>query len=363
MRGCAPPGVGEFYDLAAKEIAASLAEAKRVALDRVLAAEKLEDAGQKDTERWKVAATAARQAQVHVERHEARAKAAKRGAGRPQVRRREGRQRLAKLAGRGWVDDAHRAGDDVHPPLVADVSRTDRRRLAFARWIADRANPLTARVAVNHIWLRHFGQAIVPSVFDFGRNGRPPSHPALLDWLAAEFMDRGWSMKHMHRLIVTSHAYRQASTPDGADQPPCDPDNKYLWRMTPRRAGGRGRARQRLLRRRQARPDDGRAGHRPHAGPDVPRRSMYFRHAAEKQMEFLQIFDGAAVTECYQRAEHRAAAGAGPGQQRAVADCSPAPSPLAGQRRRREAFMTARFEHVLSRPPTEEETARVPRRS
>ena len=62
------------------------------------------------------------------------------------------------------------------------------RRLAFAKWLADAENPLTARVAVNHIWLRHFGQAIVPSVFDFGKNGRAPSHPALLDWLAAEFM-------------------------------------------------------------------------------------------------------------------------------------------------------------------------------
>src|SRR5262249_51820913 len=79
---------------------------------------------------------------------------------------------------------------------------------AFARWPADRDNPLTARVAVNHVWLRHFGQALVPTVFDFGRNGRPPSHPGLLDWLAAEFMEGGWSMKALHRLIVTSAAYR-----------------------------------------------------------------------------------------------------------------------------------------------------------
>src|SRR4029077_7567121 len=76
------------------------------------------------------------------------------------------------------------------------------RRLALARWITDTHNPLTARVAMNHIWLRHFGKAIVPSVFDFGRNGQPASHPALLDWLADEFMRNGWSMKAMHRLIV-----------------------------------------------------------------------------------------------------------------------------------------------------------------
>src|SRR5439155_20204919 len=86
------------------------------------------------------------------------------------------------------------------------------RRLALARWIVNRDNPLAARVAMNHIWLRHFGQAIVPSVFDFGQNGRRPTHPALLDWLAAEFTDRHWSMKAMHRLIVASNTYRMAST-------------------------------------------------------------------------------------------------------------------------------------------------------
>src|SRR5439155_18185029 len=77
------------------------------------------------------------------------------------------------------------------------------RRLALADWIADRDNPLTARVAMNHLWLRHFGSALVPSVFDFGRNGQKPTHPALLDWLATEFMQHHWSMKHLHRLMVT----------------------------------------------------------------------------------------------------------------------------------------------------------------
>ncbi|MBL8223469.1 MAG: DUF1553 domain-containing protein, partial [Bryobacterales bacterium] len=86
------------------------------------------------------------------------------------------------------------------------------RRLALARWIASPDNPLTARVAVNHIWMRHFGEPIVPSVFDFGRNGKPPSHPELLDWLATEFMRSGWSMKAIHRLIVTSNTYRMRST-------------------------------------------------------------------------------------------------------------------------------------------------------
>src|SRR5262249_22092988 len=119
------------------------------------------------------------------------------------------------------------------------------RRLALANWIADRDNPLTARVAMNHVWLRHFGSPPVPSVFDFGRNGQKPTHRALLDWLAAEFMNpspqplspgegrgagvRGWSMKHMHRLIVTSAAYRMDVLSDPANAGR-DPDNRYLWR-------------------------------------------------------------------------------------------------------------------------------------
>src|SRR5207244_1927121 len=120
-----------------------------------------------------------------------------------------------------------------HRSLSSYPPTSTGRRLAFARWLTDTDNPLTARVAMNHVWLRHFGQAIVPSVFDFGRNGRPPSHPALLDWLAAEFMERGWSMKAMHKLIVTSSAYRMASTPD-ATNAALDRDNKYLWRFVPR---------------------------------------------------------------------------------------------------------------------------------
>ena len=93
------------------------------------------------------------------------------------------------------------------------------RRLALARWIASKDNPLTARVAVNHLWLRHFGRALVPRVFDFGRNGQVPSHPALVDWLAAEFMGpANWSMKHMHRLMVTSATYRQDSRARGGSR-------------------------------------------------------------------------------------------------------------------------------------------------
>ncbi len=233
------------------------------------------------------------------------------------------------------------------------------RRLALARWLADRDNPLTARVAVNHIWLRHFGQALVPTVFDFGRNGRPPSHPALLDWLAAEFMDRGWSMKALHRLIVTSSAYRMDSTPDAANAA-IDRDNKYLWRVAPRRAEAEV-VRDSLFH------VSGRLD-LTMGGPDIdhaegltaPRRSLYFRQAAEKQMAFLKIFDGASVSECYER-KHSII----PQQALALAN-----SELARRQGRllardlaaklgpdADGFVRAAFEQVLSRPPTRAEVA------
>jgi hypothetical protein len=102
-------------------------------------------------------------------------------------------------------------------------------RLGLARWLVSKDNPLTARVSVNRIWEQYFGRGIVETSEDFGTQGQKPSHPELLDWLATEFMDRGWSMKAMHRLIVTSTAYRQSSniTPELAAK---DPYNRLLAR-------------------------------------------------------------------------------------------------------------------------------------
>lgn len=108
------------------------------------------------------------------------------------------------------------------------------RRLALARWLTQPNHPRTARVAVNQIWSRHFGRGIVASVSNFGRSGVPPSHPELLDWLATEFVARGWSMKQLHRSIVTSQAYRQTSQVDAATLA-ADPDNVLLSRMPLRR--------------------------------------------------------------------------------------------------------------------------------
>jgi hypothetical protein len=124
---------------------------------------------------------------------------------------------------------------DWSAPAAADA-RTSGRRLAFARWLTQRQHPLTARVLVNRLWLLHFGEGIVSTPADFGTIGAAPSHPELLDWLACELVDSGWSIKHIHRLILTSEAYRQQSRidPDAAG-PAIDPDNRLLWRGRLRR--------------------------------------------------------------------------------------------------------------------------------
>jgi len=107
-------------------------------------------------------------------------------------------------------------------------------RLEMARAIADPANPLTARVIVNRVWLEHFGQPLVTTPSDFGLRSEPPSHPALLDWLAWQFMEHNWSLKWLHRQIVLSATYAQASH-DRADCLAADPENKWLWKTNRRR--------------------------------------------------------------------------------------------------------------------------------
>jgi hypothetical protein len=110
-------------------------------------------------------------------------------------------------------------------------------RLTLARWLVDRNAPTTARAAVNRIWQAYFGVGLVDTPEDFGRQGDAPSHPNLLDWLAVEFMDNGWSMKHLHRLIVTSATYRQSSVakPEMQER---DPYNRLLARGTRLRIDG-----------------------------------------------------------------------------------------------------------------------------
>ena len=108
------------------------------------------------------------------------------------------------------------------------------RRVALARWIAEPANPLVARVMVNRIWQYHFGRGIVETSSDFGLKGADPTHPELLDWLAAEFMANGWRPKAIHRRILLSATYRQSSDSSGRGAP-VDADNRLLWKYPRRR--------------------------------------------------------------------------------------------------------------------------------
>ncbi|MFH5804525.1 PSD1 and planctomycete cytochrome C domain-containing protein [Alienimonas sp. DA493] len=125
-------------------------------------------------------------------------------------------------------------GDDEQfaPAPTADGSAG--RRLAFARWATSPENRLTARVAVNRVWQHHFGRGLVRSSNNFGKLGTPPTHPDLLDWLADRFVAEGWSLKRLHKLIVTSAAYRRSSGPNAVAAAE-DPLNDLFWRFDPRR--------------------------------------------------------------------------------------------------------------------------------
>lgn len=246
------------------------------------------------------------------------------------------------------------------------------RRVALAEWIASPENPLTARVAVNQLWMRHFGEPLVENVFDFGLRTPQPVQHALLDWLAAEFVESGWSMRRLHRLMVTSRVYRLASSSEMAHgvQPvglEVDPENRLYWRANIQRldaevirdcvlfVGG-------SLDLTRGGPDIDFA-----QGETVFRRSLYFRHAYEKQMRFLTVFDAASPNECYRRSESIV-----PQQALALANSplaveqsrrlaarleehAPAPDELGDRRGADAAFITAAFETILCRPPTDEE--------
>ena len=188
-----------------------------------------------------------------------------------------------------------------YPPTYAATSTG--RRLALARWLTSRDNPLTARVAVNHVWLRHFGTPLVESVFDFGLRAPRPEQADVLDFLAAELIESGWSLKRLHRLIVTSDAYRRSSSTLHAD-PRCieaDPGNQLYWRMNPRRMESQV-VRDSLL------VFSGQLD-RTIGGPSLdhnhspPRRSLYFKHSPDQQDKFLEMFDNADVLSCYRRSE------------------------------------------------------------
>ena len=237
------------------------------------------------------------------------------------------------------------------------------RRLALARWIVDRSNPLTARVAVNHVWARHFGEPLAASVYDFGLRTPRPEHHALLDWLAVEFMESGWSFKHLHRLILTSRAYAMTSSDSGRGDPnfAVDPDNRYVWRMNARRMEGEVVRDSVLFLTGQL---DLKMG-----GPEQPiasaetgtRRTIYYRYASGDNIPLLSMFDAANVTECYRRHETivpqqaLALSNSGMVLSRAGDIASVIDSEVGGAPRARVAFVDSAFERILGRVATQDE--------
>ena len=268
-------------------------------------------------------------------------------------------------------DEAARKAPDAtsatYTPLspIYPNTTSSGRRAALARWITAKDNPLTPRVAVNHLWAGHFGRPLVETTNNFGRSGRAPSHPELLEWLAAELANPGrkgggaWGTKHLHRLIVTSRAYRMSSK--GADSPNAklDADNVYLWRFPTNRLEAEA-VRDGLLA--VAGELEAAAG-----GPEIPqdqgltsrRRSLYFAHHGEARMEFLDVFDAANPCDAYRRTTSVL-----PQQALALANSDLAQrlsrllaGKLSASAKEDGAFVRAAFEQVLCRPPRADEVA------
>jgi len=208
--------------------------------------------------------------------------------------------------------------------------------------------------------MRHFGEPLVSTVFDFGLNGRPPTHPELLDWLAVELINRGWSTKAIHRLVVTSSTYRIASFAGEAEESNrrIDPDNQYLWRANTKRMEAETVRDGVLAVSGQLDATMGGPDIDQEAGSAIHRRSIYFRHAYEKQMSFLTIFDAPSPGECYRRIPtvmpQQALAMSNSGL--ALSAARALAARLSNETEADDAaFITTAYEQVLARPATPEE--------
>jgi hypothetical protein len=263
------------------------------------------------------------------------------------------------------------------------------RRAALARWLTSSSNPLTARVAVNHVWGRHFGQPLVDNVVDFGRSGKRPSHPELLDWLATELMDSSmsdmpgqlesgvdaashrlgaWRMKHLHRLIVTSQTYQLSSRP-GVNHPNVgqDKDNTALWMFSRRRLEAETVRDLALAVSGQLDPAIGGPDLDPELEATSHRRSLYFSVYPEGggMMPFMTLFDAPDPGDCYRRTSSivpQQALGMSNSKLflnlgRHLADkLSPQKSEIEVDVTKSDlSFVKAAFESVLSRPATADE--------
>jgi mono/diheme cytochrome c family protein len=202
--------------------------------------------------------------------------------------------------------------------LPAD-GKTTGRRTALANWIASKDNPMTARVLVNRLWQHHFGRGIEGTPSDFGKNGDPPTHPELLDWLAVRFMQDGWSLKKIHRLMLLSSAYQQSSRFDPASAR-LDPTNALLWRMNRIRLEGETLRDSILTVSGRLNPEQGGPGVFPHVSDEVlstgsthkwgesseeegRRRTIYVFQRRSLMLPLVEAYDGADMSNtCPRRA-------------------------------------------------------------
>ena len=206
-------------------------------------------------------------------------------------------------------------GDGAAEIKAPEGRKSTGRRSALARWLASPDNPMTARVIVNRVWLHHFGHGIVRTPSDFGRNGSQPSHPELLDWLACELVRNGWRLKPLHKLIMTSAAFLQASG-TGAAAVAADPENRWFGRMDRRRLEGEAIRDSILSVSGRLNPERGGPGVYPKLSKeamDVPemkelpkwgvsperdglRRTIYVFQRRSLMLPIVQVFDGADMS-------------------------------------------------------------------
>lgn len=205
---------------------------------------------------------------------------------------------LPRVTRKALETPAHKFED--YPAVFNKLSSG--RRTALAQWMVHRDNPLTARVAVNHVWLRHFGEPLVATVSDFGRRAPRPVHQELLDWLAVELIESGWRMRHVHRLIMTSEAYQRISSRAEADEATMakDPTNQFFWRMPTRRMEAQVVRDSLLFLAGKLDLTMGGPSLDPATGT---RRSLYFKHSRDQRDQFLSMFDDADWLRCYRRSE------------------------------------------------------------
>jgi hypothetical protein len=173
-------------------------------------------------------------------------------------------------------------------PKIAPLEESSGRRLALAKWLTRPDHPLAARVMVNRIWQHHFGRGLVATSNDYGRLGEKPSHPELLDWLASRFVKEGWSIKAMHRLVVTSATYRRAALHPAPEAGRLkDPDNRLLWKSTTRRLQAEAVRDAMLL---TSGEFDSHMGG-PAVDPNLPRRTIYTKVHRNTRDPLLDAFD------------------------------------------------------------------------